>query len=251
MRATTIDRSAARVNLRSEDGLTLIELLAAMVILAVGVFAVLQTFTASRALANRAEARDAMVAVARGEIQRIESLAWTNIALPSTPTTNTGATTTDPSYYISNGPCAGSSNPPATSPCYQWDWSNSSSTEPLVISGSSTDTATNPRLWSNVITTSNSTVRLSGGIYRYITWVNDPNCTASACGGSNDYKRITVAVTVCYPGTSSATCADDTAISPAVEMSTFWVNPLGGAGSPLTQTGVTCTDGGSSVSCTH
>ena len=56
-------------------------LLAAMVVLAVGVFAVLQTFTASRSLANRAEARDAMVAVARGEIQRIESLAWSNIAL--------------------------------------------------------------------------------------------------------------------------------------------------------------------------
>lgn len=243
--------SAPRIQLRSQDGMTLIELVAAMMVLAVGVFAVLQTFTAARSLANRAEARDAMVAVARGEIQRIESLAWANIALPSTPTTNSGANTSDPSYYISAGPCAGSSNPPATSPCYQWDWSNSSSKEPEVISGSSTDTAANPRLWSNVITTSNSTVRLSGGIYRYITWVNDPNCTASACGGSNDYKRITVAVTVCYPGTNSATCADDTAISPTIEMSTFFVNPLGGTSSPLTASGVTCTDGGSAVSCTH
>jgi Tfp pilus assembly protein PilV len=231
--------------------MTLIELLAAMVVLAVGVFAVLQTFTASRELANRAEARNAMVAVARGEIQRIESLAWSNVALPSTPTTNAGATTTDPSYFISAGPCAGSSNPPATSPCYQWDWSNTASAEPLVISGSSTDTNTNPRLWSNVITTSNSTVRLSGGIYRYITWVNDPNCTAAACGGSNDYKRITVAVTVCYPGTSTATCTNDTAISPPVETSTMWVSPLGGTSSPLTQSGITCNDGGSSVSCTH
>lgn len=238
-------------DLRSERGMTLIELLAAMVVLAVGVFAVLQTFTASRELANRAEARNAMVAVARGELQRIEGLTWSNLALPSTPTTNSGATSKDPSYYISTGPCAGSSNPPATSPCYQWDWSSSSSAEPLVISGSSTDTAANPRLWSTAISTSNSTVRLSGGIYRYITYVNDPNCTASACGGSNDYKRITVAVTVCSPGTSSATCADDTAISPAIEMSTMWVNPLGGTSSPLTLSGVTCNDGGSSVSCTH
>jgi prepilin-type N-terminal cleavage/methylation domain-containing protein len=248
MRITAVH---SRADLRAESGMTLIELLAAMVVLAVGVFAVLQTFTASRELANRAEARNAMVAVARGEIQRIESLAWSNIALPSTPTTNAGATTTDPSYYISSGPCAGSSNPPATSPCYQWDWSNSSTAEPLAISGSSADTNANPRLWSNVITTSNSSVRLSGGIYRYITWVNDPNCTAAACGGSNDYKRITVAVTVCSPGTSSATCTDDTAISPALEMSTFWVNPLGGTSSPLTQSGITCNDGGSSVLCTH
>ena len=240
-----------RARLTSEDGFTLIELLAAMVILAVGVFAVLSTFTTARKLATRAEARDAMVAVATGEIQRIESLSWANIALPSNPTTNSGATTTDPSYYLSAGPCPGSSNPPATSPCYQWDWSNSSNVEPLVVSGSTTDTSADPRLWSNTISTSNGAIRLSGGIYRYITWVNDPNCTASACGGSNDYKRITVAVTVCAAGTSSATCADDTTVSPAVVLSTLYVNPAGSSNNPLTVSGVTCSDGGSSVSCDH
>jgi prepilin-type N-terminal cleavage/methylation domain-containing protein len=252
VRATTrIRRSRGRGPLASESGFTLIELLAAMVVLAVGIFSVITTFTAARKLASRAEARDAMVAEARGEIQRIEAFPWASIALASNPTKNTGAGTSDPSYYISNGPCNNSSNPPATSPCYQWDWNNSSSIEPLVVSGSTTDTASEPQLWSDVISTSNSTARISGGIYRYITWVNDPNCTASTCGGSNAYKRITVAVTVCSPGTSSATCADNTAVSPTVEVSTLYANPIGGALSPLTQTGVTCNDGGVSVACVH
>jgi prepilin-type N-terminal cleavage/methylation domain-containing protein len=238
-------------DLRSERGFTLIELLAAMVVLAVGIFSVITTFTAARKLASRAEARDAMVAEARGEIQRIEALSWANVALAANPTKNSGAGTSDPTYYYSTGPCTNSSNPPATSPCYQWDWNNTSSIEPLAVSGSTTDTTSNPYLWSDSISTSNSTTRISGGIYRFITWVNDPSCTASACGGSNDYKRITVAVTVCSPGTVSATCADDTALSPPVELSTLYVNPVGANSSPLTQSQVTCLDGGSSVACDH
>jgi prepilin-type N-terminal cleavage/methylation domain-containing protein len=240
-----------RLDLASERGFTLIELLAAMVILAVGIFSVITTFTAARKLASRAEVRDAMVAEARGEIQRIEALSWSNVALAANPTKNTEAGTTDPTHYYSTSSCNNSSNPPATSPCYQWDWNSSSSIEPLVVSAGTSDTTANPYLWSDAISTSNSTTRISGGVYRFITWVNDPSCTATSCGGSNDYKRITVAVTVCSPGTSSATCADDTALSPTVELSTLYVNPAGGNQSPLTQSQVTCVDGGSSVACVH
>jgi prepilin-type N-terminal cleavage/methylation domain-containing protein len=244
-------RTGQRPDLRSQSGFTLIELLAAMVILSVGILTVVTTMNAARALASRAEVRDAMVAEARGEIQRIEALSWSNIALAANPTKNSGAGTSDPTYYYSTASCNNSSNPPATSPCYQWDWNNTSSVEPLVVSASTSDTTSDPYLWSTAISTSNSTTRISGGVYRFITYANDPNCTASACGGTNSYKRITVAVTVCSPGTVSATCADDTALSPTVELSTLWVNPVGGSSSPLTQTQVTCSDGGSSVSCDH
>src|SRR5207248_10636680 len=35
---------------------------------------------------------------------------------------------------------------------------------------------------------------VSGSIYRYIVWRNDPSCPTLLCNGSQDYKQIIVAV---------------------------------------------------------
>jgi prepilin-type N-terminal cleavage/methylation domain-containing protein len=219
--------------LAAEAGFTLVEVLVAIVILAVGAIAVVSTFDSSRKLTTDAEIRDVAATLARGEIERLESLSWSNIALAAAPTKNSGATTTDPTYYISTTGCPGSA-----ASCYQWDSSSTSSREAFVINASTTDTTANPKTWEEAISTSNGSVRVSGSMYRFITWVNDSLCKAAACSGSEDYKRLTVAVT-------------SSRLKSPVTLSTLWVNPAGGTASPLTQEGVKCLDGGSKVACTH
>jgi prepilin-type N-terminal cleavage/methylation domain-containing protein len=226
--------SKLRRRLACEGGFTLIEVMIAAAILATGALAIVLSFDSSRRLATDAELREVAATVARGEIERLESLSWSNIALAAAPTTNSGATTKDPTYYISTSACTGSPKP---SSCYEWDWGNSSSYEGFVMNAATTDTTANPNAWSEVISTSNGSTRVSGSIYRFITWVKDAECTAPACS-SEGYKRITVAVT-------------SSRLKSPVTLSTLWTNPTGGKTSPLAQEGVKCLDGGSKVACTH
>ena len=69
----------------------------------------LNALDSSRRLVTVAEMRDTAGSVAQGEVERIETLPWASVALASEPVKNVGAGTTDPTYYISSGPCAGSS----------------------------------------------------------------------------------------------------------------------------------------------
>jgi hypothetical protein len=54
-------------------------------------------------------------------------------------------------------------------------------TEPFVVGGQLQSSST----WNDG--------RLAGTVYRFVTWVNDP---CPACASANDYKRVTVAVTI-------------------------------------------------------
>jgi prepilin-type N-terminal cleavage/methylation domain-containing protein len=222
-----------RQRLSRDSGFTLIEVMVAMAILATGALALVMSFDSSRRLATDAELRDVAATVARGEIERLESLSWSNLALAAAPTKNGGATTKDPTYYISTTECTGSPKP---SSCYEWDWGNTSSYEGFVINASTTDTATNPKSWEEAISTANGNARVSGSTYRFITWVNDTHCKASGCS-SEGYKRLTVAVT-------------SSRLNSPVTLSTVWTNPAGGKTGPLEQEGVKCLDGGSKVACT-
>ena len=224
-------------SLRAEEGLTIIELMIAVLVLTLGVVALLTSFDASRTLATSSEMHDTGAAIAERELARISSLPWKKVALSTTPTTNQGAGATDPTYYISSGPC-GNSQTPSASPCYQWDWNDSTHVEPLVIDSTNGDSTANPQSWSTTVSTNDANVRLSGSIYRYVTWVKDSGCTSSSCGGSNDDKRITVAVTV-------------KRLPKPIWMSTLVRNPVGGWNNPLTQSGTNCVDGGTQVPCTH
>jgi Tfp pilus assembly protein PilV len=221
--------------------MTIIEVIVAALILCIGMIALLSAFDSSRRLGTSAEEHQTASTIAESELHRIESLSWAQIALTAEPTKAALATSTNPTYYEAGGTCALSSpyGPPASSPCYQWDWGGSagltSTTEPLVIS-SSGDSAADPTPWSTTVINNGSVVRLNGMIYRFITWVNDPNCTLSTCGASSDDKRILVAVT-------------GTGLNTPTVLTALVTNPVGGSADPLSGGKNNCLENGRQVPC--
>ena len=219
------------------EGFTVIEVMVATLVLTVGMLSLVGAFDSGRRLSTSAEEHQTAAAIAQRELQRIEALPWASIGLTADPTQPTGVKSTDPTYYENAGPCitSGASIGPASSPCYQWDWSTSTALEPLVISASA-DATVNPQSWSTTVTAGGTVTRLSGKIYRFITWVSDSHCTLSDCGAASDYKRIVVAVT-------------GTGLDKPVTLTTLVTNPVGSSQDPLQAGTYTCTDGASQVSC--
>ena len=232
----TISLSPPRI--ASEVGFTLIEVMVATLLLAVSAAGLLRAFDSARNEASYSEKQNTAAAIADGELQRITALPWSEMSLNKASSwTPKSSSPADPTSYLSAGPCAVSASLPQHEPCYQYDWSNSANVEPLVTATSGYDPTTDPYTFTTL--TANGTTRLSGSVYRYITWVNDPRCVGSnnTCGGANADKRITVAVTV-------------SGLKNPVILSSLYVNPEGREKNPLVA-GAKCLDGGVEVPCTH
>ena len=156
---------------REERAMTVIEVMVAATLMAVGVFAMLTTFDGSRDLTSTSE-KDG-IAAHRGEleVEKALSLDYKNIALTSTPVHS--GSSSSPDYYA---------NADGT---YQWDQSASPMpADPTVVD------ATNGAI-SHVSTWNDGQSRLTGSVYRYVTWIDDPHVA-----GTQNAKRITIAVTV-------------------------------------------------------
>jgi type II secretory pathway pseudopilin PulG len=164
------DRCLRRL-LREERAMTVVEMLVAAALMAIGLIALLTTFDGSRDLVNASERNG--IAAHRGEleIEKALSLGYKNIALTSSPA-HSGSQSSPDWYANSDG-------------TYQWDQSPSPQpADPMVVD------ATDGALV-HVSTWNDGQSRLSGSIYRYVTWIDDPNIA-----GTHDAKRITIAVTV-------------------------------------------------------
>jgi len=235
-------RSRCRVCVCADAGLTMVEVLVATLILSIGSVGLLSAFDAGRTSTSYSEEQNVANSIAEREILRITALPWAQIALktPSTQWTAKSASTTDPTSYIKSAECDTSVTLPTHGgPCYQWEWNTSSDLEPLVISSEAESANADPYTFETF--TAGKSKRLSGSVYRYITWVNDGNCkgTNNLCT-VNYYKRITVAVTV-------------EGLNKPVVLSTLYANPKGESLNPLYD-GATCEEvqgKGESVPCTH
>jgi prepilin-type N-terminal cleavage/methylation domain-containing protein len=166
---------------RDESGMTLIELLVAAVLIAVGIVALFTVFDSSRGLITTSEKNDVAAHQGETEMERILGLDYRNVALTAAPAHST--VTTNPDWYVQ------------PSGDYQWDQGSSPKpADPMAV---------DPTLGAvtHVSTWSDGQSRLSGSVYRYVTWVDDPNIP-----GTQDAKRITLAITVNNngPGASGA-----------------------------------------------
>lgn len=155
---------------REQAGFTIIEVLVAILILAI---AAMTTFTLlSQATRNAARAKAGQVAleVAEQEMEYLRSLENSQLGLTGSPSPATSES--NPSFRVnpSEGTFALTRQPIGN---YRT----------LVIGGTVSPGPT-PFTSGDV----------SGKVYRYIVWRNDESCSETKCPGKHDYKQIVVAV---------------------------------------------------------
>ena len=209
--------AAARIRARlaAERGFTLVEVLVAISVLAVGVMSTISVFDGSRKLTSVGEKNQAASHVAEQEIEKIVANAtYASLGLSAAPASSNDSR--NPNYWVTDV---------GGTPSYKWN--QDTQTEPLCVQtacGSGT-VSPGPDNWTvgrvNAADSSSAT-RLSGQIFRYVTLADDPVTDCGNCTGTADYKRLTIALTVNGPN----------APKDPIVISTLVSNPDAGPGAP-------------------
>jgi prepilin-type N-terminal cleavage/methylation domain-containing protein len=167
----------------SDRGFTLVEVLISMTLMSVGIAATLGVFGSAGRTTVVAQQKDVVVQQAQAAIDQISTMKYDKVGLTSTP--------------------ASSSNP--KNPGYRVSGSTllikTGVTENFVLSSDAgqSGAAVDPTPTSFSVGSGNANI--TGSIYRYVTW-RDENCQSGLCDGTQNTKRITVAVTVNPTGTN-------------------------------------------------
>jgi len=170
----------------SEAGFTLIEVLVAAVILALASLAVFGTLTAATRNAQRAQATQVALDKAQEEMEKLQAIPYSELGLTKTP--EPVADTNNPNFRVKGGKFAVKRQPLGEE-------------AEMVVDGGSIR-GTEERVKGVVVPgpVSFTDGSVSGQIYRYIVWRNDPTCPESVvgtedfCPGDQDYKQLIVAV---------------------------------------------------------
>jgi type II secretory pathway pseudopilin PulG len=220
-------RPPRQLNPRAQDGLTLIEVIIAAFVLAVGILGFMYNFDGARKLTLASERQTSAAHRAQQEVERLQSVPYSELAMSSAPTHvgETCSSTSNPDACVSSG----------SEPTYQYDPSQGAKKPKLVIATGGAVSPT-PIAWTGEHTT--------GFIYEFVSWESDTTCgTKCEAAGGQNYKRITVVVTVTVPSGTHA-------VSP-IRVSTLIADPnAGGANAnPLVSPTTRC--GPSKESCTN
>lgn len=146
--------------MRDEDGFSLAEIMVALTIVSVGMLALAGTASTGARMLAEARQRQAATEIANREIEHIRNIPYDDVALTGTITRSTDPER--PDYWVSD---AGTG----------YDHDQNGTHDPLVIDSAGAITH------SENITVGPTQLT----IYRYVTWVDDPDVT-----GAQDYKRL-------------------------------------------------------------
>jgi hypothetical protein len=170
----------ARRLVRRQDGMSMAEVMIAMLVLAAGALALLNLISASAHSSFRAEQSQVVSNRLQQEMEKIQQLPYDQIALTGLPADSTD--TKNPAWRVQG--TSYSITQDGTQPA------------PLVYNGSAlygggtvSGGAVSPT------PTHFTSGDVGGTIYRYVVWRNDPTCPDSTCPGSQDFKRVMVAIT--------------------------------------------------------
>jgi prepilin-type N-terminal cleavage/methylation domain-containing protein len=168
---------------RSEQGFTLVEVLIAMTLMSIGIAATLGVFGGAGRTTVVAQNNDVAVAQAQAAIDQISTMNYDKVGLTSTPASSTNPK--NPGYRVSGSTLL----------------IKTGLSETFVLS---TDTgqsqaAIDPTPTSFAVGSGDATI--TGKVYRYVTW-RDENCQSGICDGTQNTKRITVAITIDQVGTN-------------------------------------------------
>jgi prepilin-type N-terminal cleavage/methylation domain-containing protein len=160
---------------REERGFTLIEVLIAALLTAIGLIAVIGTLDSSRHAVNVAERNETISHQAEQEIERLLTMDYDDLGLNAAVVFVNDDR--DPRYYVRSSGTQ-----------YQWDRNNTAAVEDLVSSGTLSPSSS----WQ---TLNGSGTRFSGKVWRFVTYYYDPNVVQTPTDEA-DAKRVIVAVTI-------------------------------------------------------
>lgn len=161
---------------RGETGMSLIELVVALTLLAITMTAMMGTIGVSFKTVQLARARQVAEAAANKRLEELRDVDYPQLALATWPEHN--ASVNNPDHFVTGS---------------NYDYSGEGSSEPMIVE---TDPA-GPVVHIEPPTAVGGTVL---NVYQYVTWVDQPEIL-----GSQNLKRITVVVeydSVAIPGTA-------------------------------------------------
>lgn len=179
--------------LRQEDGLTLIEVLVAAIILALAAMATFGVLAAATRNAQRGQALQVALDKAQEEMEKLQTLSYEELVLEKAPSPSSNPL--NPNFRVTaDGKFAVKRDPLGQYADIVTDGDSLHGQSGKYAEGEIKH-GPFPFEEGNV----------SGDLYRYIVWRNDPQCpqseiaTEDFCPGDQDYKQLIVAVTLDGP----------------------------------------------------
>jgi hypothetical protein len=167
--------------LRREDGLTVVEVMVAAMIMIVGGLAVLQLVDAAARNNYRSEQSQVVSNRLQDEVEKVKQLPYDELALTALPQDTSDLT--DPRWRTQGTSFAVTQQ--------------GGSQQPLVYNGSALyggGSVTGGTIDPTPVPFTSGDVH--GNIYRIVVWENDDSCAEAQCPGTQDLKRVIVAVRV-------------------------------------------------------
>jgi prepilin-type N-terminal cleavage/methylation domain-containing protein len=210
--------------LQAQDGFSLIEVLMAAVVIAIGILGLVGSFDSARKLTLLSERRTAMAHRGQLELERLQTYPYAQLAMVTAPTHS--AEKTNPDYYVNyNSPLKCS-----TANCFAWNTEKTGEEEALVLATKETECASTSEKECGVVSASPTGRKCSekvgacewsdglveGKVYDFVTWHSDGKC-GEKCPAKENYKRLTVVVTSKVPASNKEPMA--------VRVSTFVSEP--------------------------
>jgi len=167
---------------RDESGFTIVEVLIAILILAIGAMTTFSLLSSATRNAQRAKASQVALEYAEQELEFLRSMEDKNLALTATPPPSSSPG--NPDYRVRSKEFALQGNPLG-------EYRNLVVNEGELYGGGMVEGGTvspGPSPFTNG--------DVKGHVYRYIVWRNDEKCSEIKCPGKQDYKQIIVAVKI-------------------------------------------------------
>jgi hypothetical protein len=157
-----------------ETGVTIVEVVVAAVVLAMGAMATFGILGAATKNAQRAKSSQVALDLAQEEIERLRSIPYDDLAVTRLPAASTNPS--NPNFRV-QGLNFALKRSPVGEPA------------PLIVDE---ETGFSPE--SEFFSGNPNAGGVTGTVYRYVVWRNDSACPDSQCEGEQDYKQIVVAV---------------------------------------------------------
>ncbi len=190
----------------AQDGFTIIEVLIAALVLAVGILGLAGAFDSARRLTLLSERRTAMAHRAQLELERLQTYSYKELAMAAAPAHSSEKT--NPDYYVNSAPASCTNE---NDGCYAWNGESTGEEETLVYAknGECTKAVTTEcgvvaaspgeRKCSEAVGACKwSSGLVEGNVYDFVTWHTDSKCTGCAKKEKSS-KRLTVVVTAKVP----------------------------------------------------